>query len=263
MRPRPRRSVRRVGVPRIRALTRLHSAGLRVPVEHFVYRDRFARSRTQGERTLHPRELVGGLGKRRPRQPDHRTHLPDEFAVRSGRRRRRRARLHDAAVQRSNLVDLGRRPEQRDHRPRVLTECVLPDRRRQRKHHCRHGHGTARGRASPPRPVVLPRRNRRAQSARRAPGAARPPTSTHTKVRPDANPARCRSWLGRCNQAAGLTLKGKLTGVVELKHGRKHPQDRIELPGKGGSAQGNLAFVFTISLPKNALTALKARTRSR
>jgi hypothetical protein len=66
------------------------------------------------------------------------------------------------------------------------------------------------------------------------------------------------SFVVDCDQAASLTLKGKLTEVLKTKRGRKHHKT-VSLPGKSGSAQENLAFVFTISFPKTALTALKAR----
>ena len=66
------------------------------------------------------------------------------------------------------------------------------------------------------------------------------------------------SFTARCDQAATLTLHGKLTEVVKPTHGRKH-RKTFSLPERHGSGQENLAFTFTISLPKAALTALSAR----
>jgi hypothetical protein len=79
----------------------------------------------------------------------------------------------------------------------------------------------------------------------------------HSKTKTRRKPGTL-SFTARCDQAATLILHGKLTEVVKPTHGRKH-RKMFSLPARHGSGQENLAFTFTISLPKAALTALNAR----
>lgn len=70
------------------------------------------------------------------------------------------------------------------------------------------------------------------------------------------------SFVVHCDQAAHVTLQGKLTEVVKPKHGKpKHGKKRSKtfpLPKTRGSAQPRIALTLTFNLPRSALTPLRA-----
>ncbi|MFZ0381759.1 MAG: hypothetical protein WCD11_11310 [Solirubrobacteraceae bacterium] len=64
------------------------------------------------------------------------------------------------------------------------------------------------------------------------------------------------AFVVRCDQAADVTLQGKLTEVLKPKHGKKRNK-KFPLPKARGSAHAHAALTLTINLPKSALAALK------
>jgi hypothetical protein len=66
------------------------------------------------------------------------------------------------------------------------------------------------------------------------------------------------SFVVRCDQAARVTLHGKLTELLALKHGRKRAKT-YPLPTARHSAPGQVAVTLTVKLPKAALAALIGR----
>jgi hypothetical protein len=66
------------------------------------------------------------------------------------------------------------------------------------------------------------------------------------------------SFVVRCDQAADVTLRSKLTELINPKHGKKHGKTS-GLPVVHGTAQPQRSLVLTINLPAAALTALRAK----
>jgi hypothetical protein len=87
-----------------------------------------------------------------------------------------------------------------------------------------------------------------------------PATSNKTHKRKTRGKTGTLSFVVRCNQAAQVTLQGKLTEVVKPKHGKKRTKT-FSLPGARGSAQAQVTMTVTINLPRTALTALSASAR--
>ena len=109
--------------------------------------------------------------------------------------------------------------------------------------------------SSAPTAVVIARPSCtiRAKSA----GVLLPPAKKATrKGKPKRKPG-ILSFTVRCDQAAPLTLQGKLTEVVKHKHRKKHSK-AFSLPKAHGSANASVALTLMMNVPRSALTALRS-----
>ena len=111
--------------------------------------------------------------------------------------------------------------------------------------------------AAAPTPVVAapkPSCTIRAKSAR----VLLPPADKHSHRSKTRGKIGTLSFVVRCDQAAGVTLHGKLTELLRPKHGRKRGKS-YSLPTARHSAQGQVGLTLTIKLPRAALRALVGR----
>ena len=91
-------------------------------------------------------------------------------------------------------------------------------------------------------------------------GVLLPPSKKATRNgKPKRKPGTL-SFTVRCDQAAPLTLQGKLTEVVRHKH-RKNHSKVFSLPKVHGSADASVALTLMMKVPRSALTALSSDAR--
>jgi hypothetical protein len=86
-----------------------------------------------------------------------------------------------------------------------------------------------------------------------------PATKATHKGKPKRRPGTL-VFVAHCNQAAHVTLQGKLTEVLKPKHGKKRNK-KLSLPKARGFARAGVPMTLTINLPRSALIALKAGTQ--
>jgi hypothetical protein len=84
-----------------------------------------------------------------------------------------------------------------------------------------------------------------------------PPAKKATHKRKTKRKPGTLSFVVHCDQAAHVTLQGKLTEALKPRHGKKRNK-KFPLPKAHGSAHAQAALTLTINLPKSTLTALKA-----
>jgi hypothetical protein len=102
-----------------------------------------------------------------------------------------------------------------------------------------------------PKPAHKPSCTIRAKSA----SVLLPPRKTNAHHNKSRRSTGRVSFVVRCDQAAKVTLRGRLIEVV--KRGSSH-RKAFSLPGAHGSARENLPLTLTINIPRAALTALRA-----
>ena len=83
-----------------------------------------------------------------------------------------------------------------------------------------------------------------------------PPTKITRHKRKTRRKPGTLSFVVRCDQAARVTLHGKLAEVVKPKHGKKRHKT-FSLPTARGSAHAGVPLTVTIKLPRSALNALR------